>query len=116
MAYRTKNSDGNIVTEYIPIDVYHDWFYKPLVWQYYDDLHKNIPDEKKIEIDHTILHKYFEINPSLEEQMKIEFPKEYGKFEELKKNKEEKTPAKMEKDIENRETIIRRKLLKKSHS
>jgi hypothetical protein len=43
--WRDQNWDD--VMKEKPIDEYMWFFWKPAVWSYYDDLHKNIWDEKK---------------------------------------------------------------------
>lgn len=97
LAYKTKSKEGNIITEYIPVDVYHWWFYKPAVWQYYDDLHKNIPDDWKKKIDYTVLQKYFEIKPHLETEMQIKYPDMYTKYLEIQDKQHEKEKQKQSK-------------------
>jgi len=80
LAYKTKNDYWIIVTEYIPVDVYHEWFYKPLVWDYYDDLHKNIPDEKKLQINYKFLDKYLKIKPEFKKVIKEHYPEIHKKI------------------------------------
>lgn len=99
LAYKTEEKDWFIRTEYVPIDIYVDWFYKPLVWSFYDDLHKNIPDDDKNNIDYSVLWHYFELQPHLQTQMEIEHPKEYKKFLESEKYNVKEQLAKEEKPL-----------------
>lgn len=48
--YVWKDQNGDYVVKYRPVDEYYDFFYKPFMWTYYDDLHKNIKDPKKYQI------------------------------------------------------------------
>lgn len=45
--YLSKDEKGDYVTKTKPLIEYVSWFYKPNVWKYYDDLHKNIRDKDK---------------------------------------------------------------------
>jgi len=45
--YTAKDQNGDYVVKSKPINEYVQWFWKPWVWNLYDDLHKNIRDPKK---------------------------------------------------------------------
>lgn len=56
--YTWKDQNGDYVAKYKPMDYYYDWFWKPWIWKYYDDLHKNIDDPDKYKwIDSELLSK-----------------------------------------------------------
>jgi len=46
-SYLAKDDKWDYIVKYKPIDEYVEWFWKPWVWNLYDDLHKNIRDPKK---------------------------------------------------------------------
>jgi len=51
-----KDQNWDYVAKQKPIDEFVDFFWKPWIWKYYDDLHKNIKDpEKYIDIDPELL-------------------------------------------------------------
>jgi len=45
--YLAKDDKWDYVAKSKPIDEYVEWFWKPWVWDLYDDLHKNIRDPAK---------------------------------------------------------------------
>lgn len=56
--YVWKDQNWDYILKQKPIDERVDWFWKPWIWEYYDDLHKNIRDpEKYINLDFKLLNK-----------------------------------------------------------
>ena len=45
--YLGKDQNGDYITKYKPVQETVSYFWKPSVWKYYDDLHKNIRDIDK---------------------------------------------------------------------
>lgn len=45
--YVWKDQSWDYVNKQRPMDYYFDWFWKPWIWIFYDDLHKNIDDPDK---------------------------------------------------------------------
>ena len=73
--YVWKDQNGDYIAKSKPIQENIDWFYKPWVWSLYDDLHKNIKDEKKLEIDPKILRWFIWNNRILEKKVLEFYPK-----------------------------------------
>jgi hypothetical protein len=69
--YVWKDEKGDYVAKQKPIQENIDWFYKPWVWDLYDDLHKNIKDPNKNEINLDHLHKFISWNTILEEKVSL---------------------------------------------
>lgn len=68
--YLWKDQNGDYVQKEKPMDYYVDFFYKPLSWRNYDDLHKNIKDsEKYSEIDIDLFNAILEQKPELKEEV-----------------------------------------------
>lgn len=73
-----KDQNWDYILKQKPIDEYMDWFWKPWIWKYYDDLHKNIRDpDKYINIDVKLLseiinHKSELIEPLINDEDFIE--------------------------------------------
>lgn len=72
--YVWKDEKGDYIKKEKPIQENIDWFYKPGVWDLYDDLHKNIkdPDRYKINPDH--LRAFIWNNPILHEKAQLLLP------------------------------------------
>lgn len=65
-SYVWKDQQGEYIVKQKPI-MFTDWFfYKPWVWSFYDDLHKNINDENKYNIDLTLAKQIIAWNEILE--------------------------------------------------
>lgn len=55
--YVWKDQNWDYITKTKPIDEYYTWYWKPSIWPYYDDLHKNIRDVDKYKsIDPNLLN------------------------------------------------------------
>jgi len=72
--YAAKDERGDYIVKQKPVQENIDWFYKPWVWWYYDDLHKNIKDTEKMNINKSHLKKFVEGNPKLQEKVLDFFP------------------------------------------
>ena len=90
-----KDQNGDLVRKEKPVDEFVDWFWKPWIWSYYDDLHKNISDPNKYEdldtrlLTDIILHKKELIEPLY--QIDTFLPLK-NKFTSLNKPKDELLP------------------------
>ncbi len=72
--YLAKDERWDYITKAKPIQENIDWFYKPLVWRLYDDLHKNIKDPDKYKINENILKWFIWDNKILLETAKKILP------------------------------------------
>lgn len=72
--YLAKDERWDYITKMKPIQENIDWFYKPLVWRLYDDLHKNIKDPDKYKINEDILKWFIWENKLLLDQAKKILP------------------------------------------
>lgn len=71
--YTWKDQNWDYVVKQRPIDEYIEWFWKPWIREYYDDLHKNIrDDEKYIDLDFKLLWKIINQKKELKEALSNE--------------------------------------------
>gem|GEM_PF-2799560 len=82
--YAAKDERGDYIVKQKPVQENIDYFYKPGVWKYYDDLHKNIKDPDKMNINKEHLKKFVEYSPNLKKKAAVWFP---DLFPELKTEK-----------------------------
>ena len=66
--YIWKDEKWDYIAKQKPIQENIDWFYKPWVWDLYDDLHKNIKDPDKHLINQNVLKKFIWDNKLLQEK------------------------------------------------
>lgn len=80
--YVWKDEKGDYIAKQKPIQENIDWFYKPWVWSFYDDLHKNIKDPNKYDINLDHLVSFINWNKYLSWKAEVFFPKlkEYKKI------------------------------------
>lgn len=72
--YIGKDEKGDYIAKQKPIQENIDWFYKPWVWDFYDDLHKNIKDPDKYAINTEHLRKFIDGNALLLDKAQTIFP------------------------------------------
>jgi hypothetical protein len=72
--YIWKDEKGDYIKKEKPCQENVDFFYKPFVWDYYDDLHKNIRDKNKLEINTQHLKYFIWQNSQLINLVKDKFP------------------------------------------
>lgn len=69
--YIWKDQNWDEILKEKPLDEYFWFFFKPTIWNLYDDLHKNIADnEKYINIDIKLLTQILEAKPRLKNIVK----------------------------------------------
>ena len=68
--YLGKDQNWDYIQKEKPMDFYVDFFYKPLSWRNYDDLHKNIKDPEKYEdIDIDLFNAILKQKPELKKEV-----------------------------------------------
>jgi hypothetical protein len=82
--YVWKDQNGDYIAKSRPIQENVDRFYKPGVWSLYDDLHKNIRDKERLNINKDHLRAFIWNNKILEEKAQKLLPN-YNIIKEIEK-------------------------------